>query len=205
MPGSDTGSILWQGIFVVLCSELFLVALLCIPMPIFIRRPILRLLGSGALDSLATALKWVFGIILCLFLDAVRRSMALAANHESSMSDNLAVLKDNEAKMFRAQRNIYLAGSTLVLLVILNKLYHLSREVVQLTANLETMEKQAKNASAFAQQMMAENTGSDTKKAKKATEDETAKAEAFPEVPLKDDGLRKRVAGPKLKADKKSD
>ena len=203
MAGTDTGSILWQGIFGVLCIELFLVALLCVPMPMLIRKPILRLLGSGALDSCATALKWVFGIILVFFFDAVRRSMALADLHDKGTTDNLAVRKDNEAKMFRAQRNIYLAGSTLVLLIILNKLYHLSREVVQLTANLEVMEKQAKQASAFAQQMMAESKDDTNAKGAKG---ETTKEETFPDVPSKEnDGLRKRVAGPKLKADKKSD
>ena len=46
----------------------------------------------------------------------------------------------------------------------------------------------------------------DDTEATKGAKGETTKEETFPDVPSKEnDGLRKRVAGPKLKADKKSD
>merc|ERR1711907_89664 len=82
--------------------------------------------------------------------------------------------------MFRAQRNIYLAGSTLVLLVILNRLYSLSREVVVLTASNESMKRQAQSSSEFAAQLLA-NEKDDTKKAKPKEEPKPASPKHYPE------------------------
>merc|ERR1711934_753362 len=127
-------------------------------MPQWLRKPILTVIGSDAVAGVVPAMKWVFGIISVFFLDAVRRTMQMGDRHDNVQGGaeaSLAVIKDTEAKMFRAQRNIYLAGSTLVLLVILNRLYSLSCEVVVLTASNESMKRQAQNSSEFAAQLLA--------------------------------------------------
>ena len=113
MIGADTGSILTTAIFYLLCGEIFLVALLCVPMPSFLKRPLLKAMGSGAFDAAVTPMKWLFGLILVFFVDAVRRMLALQemVHNNRMMGDNIAVLKDNEAKKYRAERNFYLAGS----------------------------------------------------------------------------------------------
>ena len=96
-----TGSILWQGIFVVLMVELGLIAIICIPMPNFVKKPILDLIRGGYLDSVIMPLKWLFGLVLVLFLDAARRSMSSAELYKDSKGsgDSFAVMKDMEAKM----------------------------------------------------------------------------------------------------------
>jgi len=90
----DTGNIIWEGIFIILCIELCLVALLCCPLPQFLRKLVLKTLASSVVESIATGLKWVFGIILCFFLDACRRYMSLSDQRkERGINDNIAVLK----------------------------------------------------------------------------------------------------------------
>lgn len=134
-----------------------------------------------------TPLKYVFGLILVFFLDAVRRTVDMQ-NHLKETKDHpggegYATMKDHQVKLFRAQRNMYIAGTTVVLLLVLNRLYSLSRDLMRSQAKYEAMEKQAKNAASFAASLLEDDKKGDKKKG-----GETKKSDAeedFPAVPEK--------------------
>merc|ERR1711966_636721 len=184
------------------CIEIFLVLLFCLPLPSMIKAPLLRFIASGALDGVAHFLRWVFGLIFILFGDAVRRVIFykdLKSIHKDEGANYMA-LKDDRMKLFREERNLYLAGGTLVL----NRLYALSSEVEKLKASSEAMKKQAANASNFAQSLLneqdkdkkKEGIKKDQKDEKKVEPEDETTAE-FPDVPDKGavkegTGLRQR-------------
>merc|ERR1712216_365985 len=94
-----TTSILWTTVFYVLCIELVLVGLLCLPMPTWVRRPFLNLIAGGALDGCIGVMKWVFGIIFVLFCDAIRQTMSgKDLVQQGRGGENFAAFKDNQAK-----------------------------------------------------------------------------------------------------------
>merc|ERR1712216_481196 len=103
----------WDHLFsvewsvIVMCAELFFVGLLCIPMPTWMRKPLLRLIASGSLDAVATGLKWVFGFIVILFLDSIRQTTNGIDRQDSTNQASFATMRDNQAKLFRAERNLY--------------------------------------------------------------------------------------------------
>lgn len=117
---------------------------------------------------------------------------------------NYMALKDDRMKLFREERNLYLAGGTLVLLLVLNRLYALSSEVEKLKASSEAMKKQAANASNFAQSLLNEQDKDKKKegfkkdqKDEKKVEPEDETTAEFPDVPDKGavkegTGLRQR-------------
>jgi len=190
-------------VFVVLCVELFFISLLCVPMPSWLKRPILKLISSGALDSVVHLLKWIFGIILVLFFDALRQTYTGISRKEEGKhaQDNYMALKDDRAKLFRAERNLYLAGGALILLMVLNKLYTLNRDLLRLEASCEAMKKQAEGASKMLLESMSKDSKGDKKGAAKKEE-----KEEFPAVPKeqpKGEGTVKEETG--MKQRKKAD
>ena len=62
----------------------------------------------------------------------------------------------HESRMFRAQRNFYLTGFCLVLLVVIGRVYTLLKQVNKLEATTEALRKQAEGAAAAYKAMSAE-------------------------------------------------
>ena len=58
--------------------------------------------------------------------------------------------------MFRAQRNFYLTGFCLVLLIVIGRIYKLLKQVNKLEATSEALRKQAEGAAAAYKAMSAE-------------------------------------------------
>merc|ERR1711904_167323 len=58
---------------------------------------------------------------------------------------SLDVKLDTNMRLFRAQRNMYLAGMTLYTMIILYRLYKLIGENLRLARNAEVVKKQAEN------------------------------------------------------------
>merc|ERR1711934_386574 len=163
------------------------------------RRPVLNIIQSGALDSIITPMKWVFGIIFVLFCDAIRQTMSRADVKQGQ--DNFAAFKDNQAKLFRAERNLYLSGATVVLLVVLNRLYTLSRDFERAERNADMLQKQAKQNAEF-QAMLDKSKGDDKKKGGKKEESQKEEFPAVPKGAVKEEtGMKQR----KNTGDKKTD
>merc|ERR1712002_718638 len=94
-------------------------------------------------------------ILLVLFLDSIRdmRKYALLRNPATEHATEHARM-NIDMKMFRSQRNFYIAGFAVFLWLVLRKLVVFVSKIATLEADVIATKKQAESASAAAKQMM---------------------------------------------------
>lgn len=148
-------SITWTGVFALLVVELFITFILVVPVPRRIRNFIARnfifrfQLGGEAVSK--TLLFLAFALMLALVesyfsvqrmmeklttldeQDAVAGALAHGVHHHGHYHD--------KQKLYRAERNMYLAGFALTLLFVIGRLLQLMQESVQLEDELELVRK----------------------------------------------------------------
>lgn len=141
------------------------------------------------------------GVIVVLFVEAVRQTYTNTERkqeHNNADAANFLTLQDDRARLFRAQRNLYLAGGVLVLSGVIARLFALNRQVVSVSANAVALQKQLTNTSNFASTLLAgdsKDTKPAVKEEKKGDADlkkEEKTSDDFPAVPKEDTGLKKR-------------
>ncbi|CAH8599415.1 unnamed protein product [Heterobilharzia americana] len=104
----------------------------------------------------------------CALAEAVRNSWTQKQAYNSLKAHPYEMRPETESlylmRMFRAQRNLYIAGFSLFTWFVLRRLICLLSEHAQMTASLEASIKQAQSASAAAQRMLNQSklTDSDT-------------------------------------------
>lgn len=118
-------------------AEMFSFFLLVMPLPINIRLKMLTFVTESSIaQSAQVSLKFTFFFILILFVDSVNRvyrvQQELINASESTVSGAMTDRSEIQARRFYAQRNMYLCGFTLFLSLILNRVYLLVLENVQL-------------------------------------------------------------------------
>lgn len=96
-------------------------------------------------------------ILIILLADAVREVRKYSKPEYSvvNLMDNLNTKDHVMMNMFRSQRNLYISGFALFLLVILRRMIGLINESATLEAKSEAAMKQAESASRAAESMMA--------------------------------------------------
>uniref|UniRef100_A0A8V5GYY4 Endoplasmic reticulum transmembrane protein n=1 Tax=Melopsittacus undulatus TaxID=13146 RepID=A0A8V5GYY4_MELUD len=152
-------SLQWTVVATFLYAEVFLVLLLCIP---FVSAARWQKIFKSRLVGLAVAYGNTVFIVLIiililLLLDAYRET------HKYSMTDRVALqsspgaLEHFHMKLFRAQRNLYLAGFALLLSFLLRRLVTLISQQAVLGASTEAFRKQAEGASQAARRYMEDN------------------------------------------------
>jgi len=96
-------------------------------------------------------------ILIILLADAVREVRKYSKPEYSvvNLMDNLNTKDHVMMNMFRSQRNLYISGFALFLLVILRRIIGLINESATLEAKSEAAMKQAESASRAAESMMA--------------------------------------------------
>jgi len=94
-------------------------------------------------------------ILLVLFLDAIRdmRKYSILRINASELGTDTARI-NVDMKMFRSQRNFYIAGFAVFLWLVLRKLVVFISRIATLEADVHATKKQAESASAAARQMM---------------------------------------------------
>jgi len=120
----------------------------------FFKLRLLQQLASGC--KVAFYCSVVFQAVL--FIDSVKSTMKyqdLASNKELAMHPN--AVHENHLLLFRAQRNSYISGFALFLLLVINRLQKLIASNALLSCSSEAFRRQAENASKTAEQFMAEN------------------------------------------------
>jgi len=151
-----------------LYSEIFVLIILLLPVispqkwnKVF-RSKILHSLGAQ------TALYWygLFGLLLLLFLDAVRE-MRKYSSEEYDLLENPKAEMQAHMKLFRAQRNFYISGFALLLSAIIRRITTLLSIQAGLMAENEAALKQAANASKAASAMIDQQ-AADSKSGKKS-------------------------------------
>lgn len=101
---------------------------------------------------------FLFFLVIC-FVDAIREMRKYSTDikdhsHGSEHSTHLDVEMQQHMRLFRAQRNFYISGFSLFLCLIIQRITKLISTLAQAEAQSEAAIKQAKSASAAAEQLM---------------------------------------------------
>ncbi|XP_068149634.1 B-cell receptor-associated protein 31 isoform X2 [Drosophila tropicalis] len=111
----------------------------------------------------------IMGILVLFLLEAIRE-MRKYSSHEQSGEVHLNVEMQHSMRLFRAQRNFYISGFSIFLVLVIRRLVTLVSAQANLLAQSEASMKQAQSATAAARSLMENKT---TEKAKEVTEDTT--------------------------------
>ncbi|OON16510.1 b-cell receptor-associated protein 31-like protein, partial [Opisthorchis viverrini] len=152
---------LWHLTAAFLYLEMFSVFLLIIPL--FSSRSWAKFFKTGWVQKLAAFSTYYFNFFLVLLglvlLEALRQVMNQRSAYETLKSHPSELRPETESlylmRMFRAQRNLYIAGFALFMWFVFRRLIRLISEHAQMSASQEASLKQAKNASAVAEQMLS--------------------------------------------------
>lgn len=158
--------------------EICLVALLLLPFlkprtwQKFFKSRFLR-----SIESQANLYFMVFIVILVLlFLDSMREMSKYAGslNTDQMSSRHVDAELQHSMKLFRAQRNFYIAGFALFLFLVIRRLVTLMTALAQSDINAEVAMKQAKSASDAAKSMLKDS-GDKSGTGEKMTDKEASK------------------------------
>ncbi|CAL8260328.1 unnamed protein product [Gadus morhua 'NCC'] len=142
-----------------LYMEVFLVLLLCIP---FISpKRWSRLFKSRMVQTIAlygnTSFMVAIAILVFLLIDAFREVRKYSVPEKVDLVNNPTAVEHIHMKLFRAQRNEYIAGFALLLCLLLRRIATLLSQQASLMASNEAFKKQAEGASNAAKKFMEEN------------------------------------------------
>eukprot|EP00117_Sycon_ciliatum_P007136 scpid84087/ scgid10368/ B-cell receptor-associated protein 31; p28 len=152
----------WQLVAWFLYLEVALVFLLCMEFvsatrwkKIFSSR-FVSMLKKHASASFYTLLL----LLVLLFVDSVNKMLKYRQQYEEYKTagrPGIGVGPDPGAMMFLAQRNLYITGFSLFLLLVVNRLMKLLSQLATVTAREEAALQQARSASTQSERLMDEN------------------------------------------------
>lgn len=153
-------SLQWTAVATFLYAEVFLVLLLCIP---FISpKRWQKIFKSRLVEFVVTHGNTFFVVLIVilvlLVIDAVREIRKYDdVTEKVNLQNNPGAVEHFHMKLFRAQRNLYIAGFSLLLSFLLRRLVTLISQQATLLASNEAFKKQAESASEAAKKYMEEN------------------------------------------------
>ncbi|XP_011811250.1 PREDICTED: B-cell receptor-associated protein 31 isoform X1 [Colobus angolensis palliatus] len=153
-------SLQWTAVATFLYAEVFVVLLLCIP---FISPKRWQKIFKSRLVELVVSYGNTFFVVLIVILvllviDAVREIRKYDdVTEKVNLQNNPGAMEHFHMKLFRAQRNLYIAGFSLLLSFLLRRLVTLISQQATLLASNEAFKKQAESASEAAKKYMEEN------------------------------------------------
>lgn len=134
---------LWTVCAGVLYTEMALISVLLVPMPrSFRRKLVMRVTGSNLAKKLHSAFLVIFFFIVSMFLQSTRESSEAGTVYSESNRDDVLASLNIRMRMFRAQRNFFLSGGSLFLLLVLNRFYSFIVEMGS-GMDVELLKKQA--------------------------------------------------------------
>uniref|UniRef100_A0A8C2SW11 Endoplasmic reticulum transmembrane protein n=1 Tax=Coturnix japonica TaxID=93934 RepID=A0A8C2SW11_COTJA len=159
VPPQAAMSLQWTVVATFLYAEVFLVLLLCVP---FVSPTRWQKIFKSRLVGLAvaygnTAFVVLIVILVLLLLDAYRETRKYNAPERAALPSTPGALEHFHMRLFRAQRNLYLAGFALLLSFLLRRLVTLISQQAQLGASSQAFRKQAEGASQAARRYMEDN------------------------------------------------
>lgn len=185
-------SIHWTLIAGFLYAEIGVILLLLVP---FIStRMWNKVFKSRFLRGLESQLIYYFyvlvAILILFFLDAIREMQKYSSEEQQQKTVGMSHLDTQmqmHMRLFRAQRNFYIAGFALFLCLVIKRLVGLISANAGLQAEKEAAMKQAESASRAAETLMASGGSTDANPADiKELKEALAKAEKEAEVAKKD-------------------
>ncbi|XP_037818093.1 B-cell receptor-associated protein 31 isoform X1 [Lucilia sericata] len=167
-------SFVWTLIDAFLFTEIVIVLLLVLPVASATRWN--RFFKSKFLAMLAQQAQiYIFiliGVLVLFLLEAIRE-MTKFSKQELGEEAQLDMKMQHSMRLFRAQRNFYISGFAIFLVLVIKRLVSLISQQAQLLAQSEASLKQAQSASTAVRNIMSENTK--VEKAKEAVEDKNVK------------------------------
>ncbi|XP_040007734.1 B-cell receptor-associated protein 31 [Xiphias gladius] len=152
-------SLQWTAVATFLYAEVFFVLLLCIP---FISpKRWNKIFKSRVIQAIAlygnTSFMVAIAILVFLLIDAFREVRKYSVTEKVDLTNNPTAIEHIHMKLFRAQRNEYIAGFALLLCLLLRRLATLLSQQASLMASNEAFRKQAEGASSAAKKYMEDN------------------------------------------------
>ncbi|XP_060679253.1 B-cell receptor-associated protein 31 [Hemiscyllium ocellatum] len=152
-------SLQWTAVAGFLYAEVFALLLMCIP---FVSAKRWQKLFRSSLFNLVTSYgnKFFFfliALLIFLMFDAVREIQKYSVPDKVDLKNNPVAEDHVHMKLFRAQRNLYIAGFSLLLWFVLRRLVTLLSQQATLLAANEAFRKQAESATDAAKKYMEEN------------------------------------------------
>ncbi|CAN9515305.1 unnamed protein product [Ophioblennius macclurei] len=152
-------SLQWTAVATFLYVEVFLVLLLCIP---FISpKRWNKIFKSRIMQTIAlygnTSFMVAIAILVFLLIDAFREVRKYSVTEKVDMTNHPTAIEHIHMKLFRAQRNEYIAGFALLLCLLLRRLATLLSQQASLMASNEAFKKQAESATDAAKKYMEDN------------------------------------------------
>lgn len=133
----------WSLCAAILYTEMALISILLVPMPKRFRRKLVLLVtGSKLAKKLHNTLVVVFFFIAFMFVQSTLESMEAGQVHADANKDDVMTSLNIRMRMFRAQRNLYVSGGALFLLLVLNRFYSFIIEMGT-GMDVEMLQKQA--------------------------------------------------------------
>lgn len=136
----------WVFVFTLLVVESIALILLILPLPNAIKKVYMKFISAlWNQPQIRRVLIGCLIIVTVLFIDTIRTLYSI-----THKPDDVAVSQTMLISLFRQQRNAYLTGFTLFLLLILYRIQALLQELFQMDAKTSAIVSQGKNAgSAF--------------------------------------------------------
>ncbi|XP_078062201.1 B-cell receptor-associated protein 31 [Mustelus asterias] len=152
-------SLQWTAVAGFLYAEVFALLLMCIP---FVSaKQWQRFFRSGLFNLVVSyGNKFFFfliALLIFLMFDAVREIQKYSVPDKVDLKNNPVAEDHVHMKLFRAQRNLYIAGFSLLLWFVLRRLVTLISQQATLLATNEAFRKQAESATEAAKKYMEEN------------------------------------------------
>lgn len=104
-----------------------------------------------------TSFMVAIAILVFLLIDAFREVRKYSVTEKVDLTNNPTAIEHIHMKLFRAQRNEYIAGFALLLCLLLRRLATLLSQQASLMASNEAFKKQAEGASAAAKKYMEDS------------------------------------------------
>ncbi|KAH9512537.1 b-cell receptor-associated protein [Bulinus truncatus] len=164
----------WTFVATVLYVEILIIALLMLP---FISPKTWQKVFRSRIAALFSTYSFIYfkifiAVLVMLFMESIRETWKYSAPIETDQMKKYPEAENLlHMKLFRAQRNMYIAGFALFLWLVLRRLVNLIATEATLMAESEASMKQAQSATAAAKQFMEEKVITDDNKKNSATEE----------------------------------
>ncbi|CAG9786918.1 unnamed protein product [Diatraea saccharalis] len=165
-------SLQWTIIATFLYAEIAVVLLLTLPIASpsrwqkFFKSKFLAYIGNQAYIYFFV----LVGVLVLCLLDAIREMQKYSEGGDKSEHQHLDAEMQGNMRLFRAQRNFYISGFALFLLVVIRRLVQMISELAVLLAQSEASFRQAQSATTTARTLLAQQGAGDEQSKKEAEE-----------------------------------
>mmetsp|Transcript_26886 Transcript_26886/g.43899 ORF Transcript_26886/g.43899 Transcript_26886/m.43899 type:complete len:261 (+) Transcript_26886:141-923(+) len=156
---------LQAAIFGLLVTEIVLCFLISIPLPTNVKARIVRYISSSLVfERIRNFFQLTFVFIIVLCFDATRESIEVnRKKHDLQGALGMGTTAELNARMFRAQRNAYIDGFAILMMLVLNRFFQFIKENVRLSQDLSMVKKQAEGTKTAYMSLLEEHSALEAK------------------------------------------